>query len=131
MIRSILAIVAGFFAIGLLAFGADAVVRSVMPQAFSASGRVDSVPVLLLMMSYVLVFAVAGCYLTARLAPNKPLKHALILGVLGLLFNIAGTIALWDTAPAWFHIVSLLLVMPAAWVGGRLREAQLGQPVTA
>jgi hypothetical protein len=131
MIRSILAIAAGFISIGLLAFGADAVLRNVMPGAFSPAGRVDSVPVLLLIMSYVLVFAVAGCYLTARLAPNRPLKHALILGALGLIFNIAGTIALWHTAPAWFHLISLLLVMPAAWLGGRLREAQLGHTVTA
>jgi hypothetical protein len=80
---------------------------------------------LLFVMLYVAVFAIGGCWLAARLAPSHPMRHALILGALGLIFNIAGTIAMWDTAPAWFHILSLLLVMPYAWIGGRLRERQL------
>ena len=125
MLRSIAAIVLGFIFIGALAFGADAVLRAVMPSAFSPTGRVESVPVLLLMQAYVIIFAVTGCYLAARLAPNRPLRHALILGLLGLAFNVAGTIAMWNTAPAWYHVLALALVMPAAWLGGRLREMQL------
>lgn len=127
MIRSVIAIVVGFLLIGLLAFGADFALKSAMPGVFSPTGRVDNAGVLLLMMAYVFVFAVAGCYITARLAPHSPLKHALILGVLGLIFNVLGTWAMWETAPAWYHVVSLLLVMPAAWLGGRLREAQLAR----
>ena len=129
MLRSVLAVVAGFFFIGFLAFGADALMRSALPGVYSPSGRVDSVPVLLLVMGYVFVFAVAGCYLTARLAPRRPMLHALTLGALGLAFNVVGTIMMWETAPVWFHAVSLLLVMPAAWLGGWLRETQrLAQP---
>lgn len=124
--RSILAIVTGFIVIGALSFGADALIRQMMPEAFDAAGRADSLPVLLLVMAYVAVFAIAGCYLTARLAPNRPMRHALILGALGLVFNIVGSISLWDTAPAWFHIVSLVMVMPYAWIGGKLRENQIG-----
>jgi hypothetical protein len=45
----------------------------------------------------------------------------LILGALGLIFNIAGTITFWEVAPAWYHIVSLSLVLPFAWIGGVLR----------
>src|SRR2546426_3137583 len=37
----------------------------------------------LLATSYRIVIGVAGAWLTARLAPDKPLKHALILGYLG------------------------------------------------
>ena len=125
MLRSIAAIVIGFVVIGALAFGADAALRAAMPSAFSPTGRVDSVPILLLMQAYVIVFAVTGCYLTARLAPNRPLRHALILGLLGLAFNIAGTVSMWHTAPAWYHVLALALVLPAAWLGGRLREMQL------
>ncbi len=131
MIRSIVSIVAGFIFIGSLSFGADALLRSVMPGMFSATGRVESVPVLALIILYVFVFAVAGCYLTARLAPRNPLKHALVLGVLGLIFNVAGTIAMWDSAPAWYHVVALLLVMPAAWLGGSLGAAQTKQETSA
>lgn len=131
MARSIGVIVLGFVVIGVLSFGADAVLRSVLPGAFDAAGRVDSTPVLLLIILYVGLFATAGCYLTARLAPNHPMRHALILGALGLAFNIAGTVSLWNTAPAWYHMVSLVLVMPYAWLGGWLRERQVREGVTA
>jgi hypothetical protein len=76
-------------------------------------------------MGYVGLFAVTGCYLTARLVPRRPMLHALVLGALGLAFNVAGSVAMWDTAPAWYHAASLALVMPYAWLGGRLHEVEL------
>ena len=125
MLRSIGVILLGFVLIGALSFGADAVLKAGIPGAFDAGGRVRSTPVLLLIMAYVGLFAASGCYLTARLAPARPMRHALVLGALGLAFNAAGTVALWDTAPAWYHLASLALVMPYAWLGGRLREIEL------
>lgn len=125
MWRSVMAIVVGFLFIGLLAFGADAVLRGAMPGAFDATGRMTSVSVLLLTLAYVGVFAIAGCWLAARLAPDRPMRHALILGMLGLVFNIAGSYAMWHTAPAWYHAIAIALVMPYAWIGGRIRERQL------
>jgi hypothetical protein len=123
--KSILAVVVGFIVIGFLAFGTDAVIKATVPGVFDANNRVDSLAWLLAIQAYVFVFATFGCWLAARLAPNRPMRHALILGVLGLVFNIAGAAAMWDTAPAWFHIVGIALVMPAAWLGGRIREKQL------
>ncbi len=125
MLRSIAAVLFGFVLIGALSTGATLVLGQAMPAAFDAAGRVDSVPVLLLMMGYVGLFAVTGCYLTARLAPRRPMLHALVLGALGLAFNAANAITQWDTAPAWVHVASLALVMPYAWLGGRLREIEL------
>lgn len=124
MWRSLFAIVAGFLVIGTLSFGTDAIVRTMVPGAFDGAGQ-DRLALLLLSILYVGAYAVFGCWLTARLAPDRPLRHALILGVLGLCFNIAGTIAMWDKAPVWYHVVQLALVMPYAWLGGRLRERQL------
>lgn len=39
----------------------------------------------------------------------------------------AVTIVRWDHAPAWYHVLALALVMPYAWLGGRLRERQLAR----
>jgi hypothetical protein len=126
-VRSVVAVVVGFVVIGVLAMGTNALLKATMPGVFAPDGRVDSVPWLLFIQLYVLAYAVFGCWLAARLAPNGAMRHALILGVLGLAFNIAGTVALWDLMPAWYHIVALALVMPAAWVGGWIRERQLAR----
>jgi hypothetical protein len=128
MMRSIGAVALGFFLIGVLAIGTDAALRSAIPQHFGPGGRVDDVGLLLFMQLYVFAYATFGCWLAARLAPSRPMRHALILGVLGLVFNVAGTVAMWHTAPAWYHVVALSLVMPAAWLGGWIRERQLGAP---
>lgn len=128
MARSIGVIAFAFLLIGALSVGADLGLRAAMPDAFDPSGAVSSVPVLLLMQAYVGVFATFGCYLAARLAAGRPMAHALALGVLGLAFNVAGTVAMWDTAPVWYHVVALSLVMPYAWLGGRLRERELARP---
>lgn len=125
MLRSVGAIVVGFVVIGVLASATDAATRAAMPMYVGPGGRVDHVGFLLFTQAYVLAFAVLGCWLTARLAPSRPMRHALILGALGLAFNVAGTAVLWHTAPAWYHVVALALVMPAAWLGGWLRERQL------
>jgi hypothetical protein len=123
--RSVGAILFGFVYIFLLSVGADLLLRQLMPGAYDATGAVTDPPVLLLIMAYVAVFAISGCYLTARLAPHHPLRHAMILGLLGLVFSVAGTIAAWDKAPVWFNLLSLLLVLPYAWIGGRWREVEM------
>lgn len=123
--RSIVAIAAGFFFIMILSFGMDAILRVAVPDAFDAAGRTESAGMLVFSLLYVGVFAFAGCYIAARLAPSHPMRHALILGGLGLILNIAGSIAMWNTAPSWYHIIAIALVMPYAWLGGWLRERQL------
>ena len=123
--RSIVAIAAGFFFIMILSFGMDAILRVAVPDAFDAAGRTDSAGMLVFSLLYVGVFAITGCYIAARLAPSHPMRHALILGGLGLILNIAGSIAMWNSAPAWYHIIAIALVMPYAWLGGWLRERQL------
>ena len=127
MLRSIGAILFGFVLIAALSFGGDAVMRSLVPDAFAAGFLDASVGLLLAVQAYVALFAIIGCYVTARLAPHRPMRHALILGFLGLLFNLVGTYLMWDTAPVWYHALALALVMPLAWIGGWLRERQLAR----
>lgn len=125
MMRSIWAIVAGFLFIAALSFGADAIMHAMSPKLYDAGGGTNSPVLICLSMVYVGVFATVGSYLTARLAPSHPMRHALILGALGLIFTLAATAKMWNMAPAWYNILNLLLVMPYAWLGGRLRENEI------
>lgn len=129
--RSVLALAAGFVAIAALSFGADVLLWALFPDAYDADRRLTSVPLLLLTQALVGACAVAGCALAGRLAPSRPMRHALILGALGLVFNVAVSLALWATAPAWYHGLAWALVLPYAWLGGRLAERARPAPARA
>ena len=124
-LRSVLAIVAGFILIGLLAVGTDGLAHAIRPDIFGPNSSTSNVPYLIIAIFYVGVYATAGCWLAATLAGRRPMFHALILGVLGLIFNLAAVPGMWALFPHWYTVVSLILVMPFAWLGGRIRERQL------
>jgi hypothetical protein len=127
--RSLFAIAMGFVLIASLTLGTDVALRIAVPSLYDATGATQSAPVLLLMMAYIAMYAVGGCYWCARLAPSRPLLHACLLGVLGLVATIGASIYRWDLRPSWFHVVSVALVMVYAFIGGQLRVLELsGRP---
>ena len=78
----------------------------------------------LLATSYRIVISVAGAYLTAWLAPNRPMRHAVILGVVGIVLGLLGLIATWNMGlgPRWYPIALVVLALPQCWLGGKLFE---------
>ncbi len=128
MSRSLLAVFTGFSLIATLSVGTDMVLRMAVPSLFEVDGSTTSAPILLLTIAYVGLYATLGCYLAARMAPSAPMRHALVLGILGLAFNVAGAVSIWAQYPVWYHVMSLLLVMVWAWLGGRMREQEAPQP---
>lgn len=124
MLRSILAVVAGMMTSMVTGLGSDAALRGLAPQWSAASGRVESVPVLLLILSYTLIFLALGGYVTALVARRQEIKHAFALGLVQLALNILATIVFWNTAPAWFHLAVIVLLVPATVFGGQLRLMQ-------
>lgn len=133
-IRSVLAVIVGFVFIGALSFGTDAALYAagIMPAPGTPTADTG---LLLLATAYVAVYAIAGCWLTAFLAPSHPMRHALVEGMLGLAFTVAGLATQWGTYPAWYNVLAIAVVMPYAWIGGRLREMQVerggGRPAIA
>jgi uncharacterized membrane protein len=126
--RSILAIVVGFVLTGALNIGTNAVFAAVAPDLVPRPGTpTTNTGVLLVICAYVALFGILGCYVTARLAPSHPMRHALIMGGLALAMSIRVTISAWNDAPAWFNVYNLLAVMPYAFIGGRIREAELAR----
>ncbi len=121
MLRSILAVIAGSITWMVTALGMDKIMMSLFPQLYIEGVMVVSVPLLLFSGFYSLLFSVLGGYVTALIAGRSEMKHALILGVLQLLMGIMATIKFWNTAPAWYHITFLTLLIPANLLGAQLR----------
>jgi len=83
----------------------------------------------LLATSYRIVISIGGAWLTARLAPGKPMKHALILGYVGVVLGLVGVVATWNLGlgPRWYPVALVVLAVPQCWIGGRLYEMQSGR----
>jgi hypothetical protein len=116
------ALLAGLLAIVVLSTAADAVLH--------ATGVYPPVPeimadgLFLLATAYRIVFGVAGSWLTARLAPDHPMRHALALGAIGTVLSIAGAAAMGQYGPVWYSLAIIAISFPCAWLGGRLHAAQ-------
>ena len=79
----------------------------------------------LLATSYRIAISVAGAWLTARLAPANPMKHVIILGVVGTIMGAVGVVATWNMGmgPRWYPIALAALALPQCWLGGKVYEA--------
>jgi hypothetical protein len=81
-------------------------------------------PLALLATGYRIIISIAGAWLTARLAPDKPMKHAMALGYVGTILGLIGLAATWGKGlgPGWYPIALVVLAIPQCWAGGRLYE---------
>jgi hypothetical protein len=123
--RSVGAVLAGFVTIVVLSLGIDQILHVL--GVYPPWGQPMYEPGLnLLALAYRIVISVLGCYITAAIAPRAPMRHALILGVLGVLVSAAGTVAALgqNLGPIWYPIALVVVSIPCAWLGGRLYEAR-------
>jgi hypothetical protein len=83
----------------------------------------------LLATAYRIPISIGGAWLTARLAPNRPMRHALILGGVGVVLALVGFIATrnLDLGPQWYSLALVVLAIPQCWVGGKLFERTAGR----
>ena len=127
LLRSTGAVLAGALAGIVLSIGTDMAMRSA--GLFPPLGTPMAGSLFLLATAYRTVYGVAGSFLTARLAPGRPMLHALVLGGLGLVACIAGAAAAWNRGPEfgprWYPLALVVLAMPQSWAGGKLRLMQL------
>ena len=117
--RSTGAVLLGFFAVVVLSLGTDQVLHVL--DVYPPWGQPMPQPALnLLALSYRIVYAVVGSYIAARFAPHAPMRHALILGVIGLVLSLAGALATipMNLGPAWYPIALVITALPCAWLGG-------------
>jgi hypothetical protein len=125
MIRSILVILAGLAVIIVTSFGieaaADPLLMRMFPDALPNEAALShNLAVGAFTFTYTFFCVVAGGYVTARLAAHHTVRHAVILGVVQSALTIPAMLAYGDKARPWAWILSMIIVIPAAWWGGVL-----------
>lgn len=121
LLRSAGAVLFGFIVVVVLSLGTDQVLHVL--QVYPPWGQpMYDTGLVLLALSYRIVYAVVGSYIAARFAPRNPMRHALVLGVVGLVLSTAGANATipMDLGPSWYPIALVITALPCAWLGGAL-----------
>lgn len=86
LVKSIAAVGMGFAAIVVLSYVTDTTLQSVGVLPITGAERFGTGQAVLA-LSYHLAYAFGGCYLAARLAPSRPVVHAMVLGGIGVLMS--------------------------------------------
>jgi hypothetical protein len=128
--RGALAVLAGLGVVIVLSLGTDMVLHAT--GLYPPWGQPVPERLLVLATLYRLAYGVLGGFVAARLAPSAPVRHAVVLGVIGTLLALAGLIATWDAGPAfgprWYPITLVATALPTCWLGGRW-ASRAGQPL--
>ena|SRR6266850_6322095 len=123
--KSIGAVLAGLLIIVVLSTAVDLVLHAT--GVFPPWGQPMSDALFALATGYRIVISIGGCYIAARPAPNRPMQHAIALGIAGVVISAIGAAATIgkgpEFGPIWYPLALVAAALPCAWVGGRLRTS--------
>ena len=124
ILRRVVAVLAGLILVIIITTATDLLMHAT--GIFPPIGQAMADSLFLLAVAYRTIYGIAGGYLTARLAPDRPVTHALVLGIIGLVLGLAGTVATWNRGPEfgpkWYAITVIIIAIPTAWIGGKLAQ---------
>ena len=116
IVKSILAVFGGIVTFSwmmgagyaLLAAGTEWINRSVVTQV--------------VWLAWSIVSMSGAGYLSAWIAPKAPVTHAVVMGTIQTLFSASAMASVSDDAPPrWLWMCGIVLTIPAAWLGARVR----------
>lgn len=133
MFKMVLGVIVGFVAWSILWVGSDQVLILASPNWYGAHQQsieiamVNGEPfspdqtILLLSLARGIIISVMSGFLAAFIAGENK-RTPLILGVMLLVVGILVEAMAWNYLPIWYHIVFLLMIIPATLFGGKLKQ---------
>ena len=132
MIRSAMAIVAGIVVLTVTSFAiewaTDPVLARVLPDAQSGGATWHHDVRKLIMFVYTTLCLACAGYVTAWLARDSKIRHAVIMGVIQMALTALAMIEFRHKAPLWFWIAGIAVTVPAAWCGAVFRVTWARRP---
>lgn len=124
--RSIVAVLAGFITLSVALYAMQGVGTAVLfrmhpdlPATASIVNYSTGTRVFWLVWE-TLSMGAAG-YVTARIASSSHVVHATVMGAIQAIVTVWAMFSVRNDEPLWFWITGIAMMVPAAWLGGRLR----------
>lgn len=124
MLRRTVSVVVGLIVILLLVGVTDAILAGIFPTQFRNADGSHAFPGLSLVvfiMIYSFIYAGVGGYLTASIAPQSPLAHAVALGVLLVIISAIFAVMNPYQHPWWYLLACTVLITVGCILGGSLK----------
>ena len=121
MARSVLAVFSGFVAVVVLSLATDQVLHVLEVYPPWGEPMYDT-GLNALALTYRIIYTLLGGFVTARLAPRAPMRHVMVLALIGLAAGTAGAIVAItqaDLGPSWYPIALAVTAYPVTWLGGK------------
>lgn len=67
----------------------------------------------------------AAGYVTARIASSSHVEHAIVMGAIQAIVTVWAMLSVRGNEPLWFWVAGIAMMVPAAWLGGRLRARRV------
>lgn len=128
--RDVMAVVAGAVLWAVLWVGGSALAAPMLGVV--AGQPITDTGVLLGYIAYSVLLSILAGYTAAAVAGHAPMRPVRWLAGVQLLLGIVFEVSAWSLTPVWYHLVFLVLLVPAVLLGGRLRAAgaaRAGHPV--
>lgn len=121
IILSIAAVLAGLVFIFVTHAGTDFILES-LGIFTPATAGFHTTWMMVVALIYRTFFSIIGCYITALIAPGRPMLHALILGGIGVVLSTLGAIMAiyYQLTDLWYAFALIAVTMPCAWLGAKL-----------
>lgn len=133
MVRIILGVIAGFVVWSIFWIGSEALLIQISPawygKHYSAAetalmqGTKLETELLINIVNLIRSFltSMAAGYIAALVA-GEYRRSTMVLGVILIAVGIAVEYMFWNLAPAWYHVLFVLFLLPMTILGGRLRR---------
>lgn len=122
ILRSIAAIFAGIVVIFVLSMGTDSVLHAT--GIYPPWMQPMATHLWVIALAYRVPFGIISAWIVARLAPRRPMGHAVLFGIIGVVLSALGVAANWgkgpEFGPPWFSLGLIAIALPCAWLGGKL-----------
>lgn len=125
VLHAFLALAAGFLTMAVLIAIATFLLRKLTPDWVEKTG-VPRPAYVFVNLGYSFLAAAAGGYITAWIAEQNPLIHALALAIAVLLLAALSALQQRGKQPAWYLLALVALTPIGALVGGLIRLRVLG-----
>ena len=60
--------------------------------------------------------------ITARVAASSHVVHAIVMGTIQAVVTLSAMFSIRSEEPMWFWLTGIAMMIPAAWLGGWLRQ---------